>query len=207
MKVYLVDDHAVVRAGVKALLAAEEGIEVVGEADDAETALRAVPVARPDVVLMDLQLGDGVDGVEATRRLRALPEPPQVLVLTTYDSDADIARAIDAGATGYLLKAGPPEELFRGVRAAARGESVLSPQVAGRVMRRMRDPLPALSPREVEILGLLAEGAGNREIGKRLFITEATVKTHLQRIYAKLGVETRTAAVTTAVERKLIRIK
>lgn len=206
-RVFIVDDHAVVRAGIASLLSGEDDIEVVGQAADAETAVAAAAALDLDVVLMDLQLGDGVDGVEATRRIRALPDPPQVLVLTTYDSDADITRAIDAGAMGYLLKAGPPDELFRGVHAAARGESVLSPQVASRMMRRMRDPMPALSPREVEILQLLAEGAGNREIGKRLFITEATVKTHLQRIYAKLGVESRTAAVTTAVERHLIRIR
>lgn len=200
------DDHVVVRAGVRALLSAEDGIEVVGEAGTSADAVRGIALEKPDVVLMDLQLGDGVDGVELTRRVRALPEPPAVLVLTTYDSDADITRAIDAGAVGYLLKAGPPEELFRGVRAAARGETVLSPQVATRMMKRMRDPLPGLSPREIEILRLLAEGMGNKEIGKRLFITEATVKTHLQRIYAKLGVETRTAAVTAGVERGVIRL-
>ncbi|GLZ79885.1 DNA-binding response regulator [Actinorhabdospora filicis] len=206
MRVFLVDDHVVVRAGVRALLSAEEGIEVVGDAGAAADAVRGIALEKPDVVLMDLQLGDGVDGVELTRRVRALPEPPAVLVLTTYDSDADITRAIDAGAVGYLLKAGPPEELFRGVRAAARGETVLSPQVATRMMKRMRDPLPGLSPREIEILRLLAEGMGNKEIGKRLFITEATVKTHLQRIYAKLGVDTRTAAVTVGVERGVIRL-
>ncbi|MFD0891862.1 LuxR C-terminal-related transcriptional regulator, partial [Streptosporangium algeriense] len=169
-------------------------------------ALRGVAASVPDVVLMDLQLGDGVDGVEATRRIRELPTPPQVLVLTTYETDADIMRAVDAGATGYLLKACPPEELFQGIRAAARGESVLSAKVAARVMKRMRDPGPALSAREVEILELLASGAGNREIARRLFITEATVKTHLVHIYGKLGVDTRTAAVTAAVERRLIRL-
>lgn len=206
MKVFLVDDHVVVRAGVRALLSAEEDIEVVGESGTAADAVRGIALGKPDVVLMDLQLGDGVDGVELTRRVRDLPDPPAVLVLTTYDSDADITLAIDAGAVGYLLKAGPPEELYRGVRAAARGETVLSPQVATRMMKRMRDPLPGLSPREIEILRLLAEGMGNKEIGKRLFITEATVKTHLQRIYAKLGVDTRTAAVTAGVERGVIRL-
>ncbi|WP_031171541.1 response regulator [Streptosporangium roseum] len=206
MRLFLVDDHPVVRAGLVALLGGEHDMEVVGEAADGEDALRGIASREPDVVLMDLQLGDGIDGVEATRRVRELPSPPQVLVLTTYETDADIVRAIDAGATGYLLKACPPEELFQGIRAAARGETVLSPRVATRVMRRMRDPGPALSAREVEILELLASGAGNREIARRLFITEATVKTHLVHIYSKLGVDTRTAAVTAAVERRLIRL-
>ncbi|ACZ83933.1 response regulator [Streptosporangium roseum] len=206
MRLFLVDDHPVVRAGLVALLGGEHDMEVVGEAADGEDALRGIASHEPDVVLMDLQLGDGIDGVEATRRVRELPSPPQVLVLTTYETDADIVRAIDAGATGYLLKACPPEELFQGIRAAARGETVLSPRVATRMMRRMRDPGPALSAREVEILELLASGAGNREIARRLFITEATVKTHLVHIYGKLGVDTRTAAVTAAVERRLIRL-
>ncbi|WP_101790296.1 response regulator [Nonomuraea indica] len=206
MRLFLVDDHPVVRAGLVALLSGEHDIDVVGEAPGGEEALRAITVRTPDVVLMDLQLGDGIDGVEATRRIRELPSPPQVLVLTTYESDADIMRAVDAGATGYLLKACPPEELFQGIRAAARGETVLSAKVATRMMRRMRDPGTALSAREVEILELLASGAGNREIARRLFITEATVKTHLVHVYSKLGVDTRTAAVTAAVERRLIRL-
>ncbi|UBU14662.1 response regulator [Nonomuraea gerenzanensis] len=206
MRLFLVDDHPVVRAGLVALLGGEDDIEVVGEASGAEEALSGIAASWPDVVLMDLQLGDGIDGVEATRRIRALPSPPQVLVLTTYETEADVMRAVDAGATGYLLKVCPPEELFQGVRAAARGESVLSAKVAARMMRRLRDPGPALSVREVEILELLASGAGNREIARRLFITEATVKTHLVHIYGKLGVDTRTAAVTAAVERRLIRL-
>ncbi|MER7501422.1 response regulator transcription factor [Nonomuraea pusilla] len=206
MRLFLVDDHPVVRAGLVALLGGEADMEVVGEAAGGEEALRGIAAREPDVVLMDLQLGDGIDGVEATRRVRALPSPPQVLVLTTYETDADLMRAVDAGATGYLLKACPPEELFQGIRAAARGETVLSARVATRMMRRMREPGTALSAREVEILELLASGAGNREIARRLFITEATVKTHLVHIYGKLGVETRTAAVTAAVERRLIRL-
>ncbi|MFF4778672.1 response regulator [Microtetraspora fusca] len=206
MRLFLVDDHPVVRAGLVALLGGEDDIEIVGEAADGGEALRAIAARKPDVVLMDLQLGDGVDGVEVTRRIRELPSPPRVLVLTTYESDADIMRAVDAGATGYLLKACPPEELFQGIRAAARGETVLSAKVATRMIERMRDPGSALSAREVEILELLAGGAGNREIARRLFITEATVKTHLVHIYGKLGVDTRTAAVTAAVERRLIRL-
>jgi DNA-binding NarL/FixJ family response regulator len=206
VRLFLVDDHPVVRAGLVALLGGEDDVEIVGEASGADEALSGIAAHRPDVVLMDLQLGDGIDGVEATRRIRALPSPPQVLVLTTYETDADVMRAVAAGATGYLLKVCPPEELFQGIRAAARGESVLSAKVAARMMRRLRDPGPALSVREVEILELLASGAGNREIARRLFITEATVKTHLVHIYGKLGVDTRTAAVTAAVERRLIRL-
>ncbi|WP_433424221.1 response regulator [Microtetraspora malaysiensis] len=207
MRLFLVDDHPVVRAGLAALLGGEDDMEIVGAAADGGEALRGIAARKPDVVLMDLQLGDGVDGVEVTRRIRELPSPPRVLVLTTYESDADIMRAVDAGATGYLLKACPPEELFQAIRAAARGETVLSAKVATRMMNRMRDPGSALSAREVEILELLAGGAGNREIARRLFITEATVKTHLVHIYRKLGVDTRTAAVTAAVERRLIRLR
>ncbi|MQY02896.1 response regulator [Actinomadura macrotermitis] len=204
--VLIADDHPVVRAGLCALLGAEPGIEVVGEAADGAAAVRQAGLLRPDLVLMDLRLGPGMDGVEATRRILALPDPPRVLVLTTYDSDADIARAVAVGAAGYLLKAGPPEELFRGVRTAARGETALSPEVATRLLNRVRDPAPALSPREIEILELVARGLSNRAIAKELFISEATVKTHLVHVFAKLGVETRTAAVTVAAERRLIRL-
>lgn len=206
MKLFLVDDHPVVRAGLKALLAGEPDLEIVGEAENAEDAVRLIALRGPDVVLMDLQLGDGPDGVEATRRVRALASAPQVLVLTTYETDADIVRAIDAGATGYVLKACPPDELFHAIRAAARGETALSPKVATRMMRRMRDPGPALTAREIEILELLARGAGNKEIARALFITEATVKTHLNHVYGKLGVDTRTAAVSKAIESGYIRI-
>ncbi|MEV4733252.1 response regulator transcription factor [Saccharopolyspora sp. NPDC049426] len=203
----VVDDHAVVRAGLQALLSGDEGVEFVGEARTAEEAVQRAGAYRPDVVLMDLQLGDGVDGVEATRRLLALDDPPHVLVLTTYDADTDINRAIDAGATGYLLKAGPPEELFQAIRAAARGQAALSPQIASRLLQRSRSPEQALSAREVEILELLAHGLGNRELAQKLFISEATVKTHLVHIYAKLGVDNRTAAVNAAIEQRLIRLE
>ncbi|GAA2689988.1 MULTISPECIES: response regulator transcription factor [Nonomuraea] len=206
MKLFLVDDHPVVRAGIAALVGGEPDMEIVGEAATSHDAVRGIALREPDVVLMDLQLGDGPDGVETTRLVRALPHAPQVLVLTTYETDADIVRAIDAGATGYVLKACPPDELFQAIKAAARGETVLSPKVATRMMRRMRDPGPALTPREIEILELLAKGAGNKEIARALFITEATVKTHLVHVYGKLGVDTRTAAVTVAVERGLIRL-
>ncbi|MEV6233686.1 response regulator transcription factor [Saccharopolyspora shandongensis] len=206
VRVLVVDDHPVVRAGLRALLAGDAGIEVVGEAATAVEAVRQADAFRPDVVLMDLQLGDGVEGVEATRRLLALDTPPRVLVLTTYDADTDITRAIDAGATGYLLKAGPPEELFQAIRAAAQGKTMLSPEIASRLLQRSRAPEQSLSAREVEILELLAQGLGNKELAKKLFISEATVKTHLVHIYSKLGVDSRMAAVSAAVERRLIRL-
>ncbi|NUT96829.1 MAG: response regulator transcription factor [Saccharothrix sp.] len=204
LRVLVVDDHPVVRFGLAGLL--QRDFEVVAEAATGEDALRYATTLKPDVVLMDLQLGAGIDGVEATKRIRALPDPPEVVVLTTYDSDADVVRAVEAGATGYLLKDAPPDELADAVRRAAQGQTVLSPDIARRLMRTVRDPAPALSKREVEILDHLARGLSNREIAKALFISEATVKTHLVRIFDKLGVETRTAAVTTAVERKLIRL-
>ncbi|GCD98750.1 response regulator [Embleya hyalina] len=206
IRLVVCDDHAVVRAGLLALFAGEDGIEVIGEAAGGEEAVRLAAALRPDVVLMDLQLVGGIDGVEATGRLLALPEPPHVLVLTMYDTDADVSRAIEAGAAGYLLKAGSPEDLFRAVRDAAAGRTVLAPEVAARLFSRMRKPDGTLTAREVEILQLLARGVGNAEIARRLFISQATVKTHLGHIYAKLGVDTRTAAVSVATERRLIRL-
>ncbi|GAB3140626.1 response regulator transcription factor [Micromonospora sonneratiae] len=206
LRLILVDDHPVVRAGLRALLGGRPDMTVVAEAATAADAVRQAAALRPDVVLMDLQLGDGVDGVAATAHLLDLPDPPRVLVLTTYDTEEDIMRAVEAGATGYLLKDCPPEEIFRAVHSAAAGQTVLSPPVAARLMDRMRGPQPTLSTREVEILGLLARGHSNREISRLLFISEATVKTHLVHIYAKLGVDSRTAAVHAAVERKLIRL-
>ncbi len=205
VRVLVVDDHPVVRAGIAALLAGEPDIDVIGECTGADEAVLFAADRKPDVVLMDLQLGDGPDGVNATERLTALPDAPKVLVLTTYDAELDITRAVAAGATGYLLKAGPPEDLFRGIHAAARGETVLAPQVAARLFGHMRAPTVALSPRETEIVGLLAEGLINRQIAARLFISEATVKTHLVHIYDKLGVDSRAGAVAVATERRIIR--
>ncbi|AXB42419.1 response regulator [Amycolatopsis albispora] len=206
IRILIVDDHPVVRAGLAALLAGEDDMEVVGECAGADEAVRFAAANRPDVVLMDLQLGGGPDGVDATKRLTALPDAPRVLVLTTYDTEVDITRAMNAGATGYLLKAGPPDDLFRGIRAAARSETALAPQVAARLVGRMRAPVPELSPRETEIVRLLADGLSNRGIAGKLFISEATVKTHLTHIYDKLGVDSRAAAVAVAAERRIIRI-
>ncbi|MFE7560863.1 response regulator [Kitasatospora sp. NPDC057500] len=205
VRLLVCDDHAVVRAGLLALLASAGDIEVVGEASSGEEAVELAARLAPQVVLMDLQLGDGIDGVEATRRITAAPAAPHVLVLTTYDTDADITRAIGAGATGYLLKAERPEELFAAVHSAAQGRTVLSPPVASRVMAQMRAPAPQLTERETDILAQLAQGLGNREIARALFISEATVKTHLGRIYDKLGVDTRAGAVAVAKERRLLR--
>jgi DNA-binding NarL/FixJ family response regulator len=203
VRILLCDDHAVVRAGLLALLGSEPDIEVVGEAGSGEEAVAMAAKLRPDVVLMDLQLGPGIDGVEATRRIASTGV--HVLVLTTYDTDADITRAIEAGATGYLLKAERPEELFGAIRSAARGRTTLSAPVASRVMDRMRGGgRPSLTEREQDILGQLARGLGNREIARALFISEATVKTHLGRIYAKLGVDTRAGAVAVAKEQRLL---
>ncbi|WTJ01348.1 response regulator transcription factor [Streptomyces sp. NBC_00723] len=205
VRLLLCDDHAVVRAGLRALLSSADDIDVVGEAGTGEEALALAARLRPDVVLMDLQLDGGMDGVTATRRLTEGPEAgPRVLVLTMFDTDADITRAIEAGATGYLLKAERPDELFAAIRAAAAGRTALSAPVADRLLTRLRSPRPTLSAREHEILAQLARGLGNREIARALFISEATVKTHLGRIYGKLGVETRSGAVAVAKERRLL---
>lgn len=211
LRILLVDDHPVVRRGLRAMFEDHGGMRVVGEATDGTQALQALAaLVAPegtgvDIVLMDLQMGPGMDGVAATGRITAQPDAPPVLVLTTYDTDADILAAVEAGASGYMLKDAPPEELCRAVRAAARGETALAPHVAARLLGRLRTPGPALSPREVEILGLLARGLANRAIARELFISEATVKTHLVHIYDKLGVDSRTAAVSVALERGIIR--
>ncbi|NKZ88677.1 response regulator [Rhodococcus hoagii] len=205
ISVLLVDDHLVVRAGLRALLDSQPNIEVIGEADTGEEAVAMATDRSPDVVMMDLALGAGIDGVEAIRRIRAdRPEQP-VLVFTTYDTDADVVRALDAGAIGYLLKDSAPQDIFGAIRDAVAGRSVLSPPVASRVLDRMRRPDQALTAREAELLSLLAEGLTNKELGKRLFISEATVKTHLAHIYAKLGVDSRAAAVSIALRREGIR--
>ncbi|WP_367130680.1 MULTISPECIES: response regulator [Streptomyces] len=207
IRVLIVDDHPVVRRGLRAMVDDLPDVEAAGEAADGAAALRLLDAGtRPDVVLMDLQMGDGMHGVEATRRITALPSPPAVLILTTYSTDADILAAVEAGATGYLLKDAPPEEVAAAVHAAARGETVLAPPVAARLLGRVRaGGRPALTQRETEILGLVAEGLANKQISRRLFISEATVKTHLVHIYGKLGVDSRTAAIAAGLAAGLIR--
>jgi DNA-binding NarL/FixJ family response regulator len=205
IRLVLVDDHPVVRAGVRALLEGQDDLSVVGEAADADTALRVVRATAPDVVLMDLNLGGGPGGAEATAALRRLPDAPRVLVLTTYDTEADILAAIDAGAAGYLLKDAPADELFRAVRGTARGDTVLAPAVAATLVRRAGSPGPVLTEREVEILELLASGLPNKDMARQLLVSEATVKSHLSHIYTKLGVDTRAGAVARAIEQRIIR--
>lgn len=205
IRVVLVDDHAVVRAGLRLLLESQPDIEVVGEAPQGEAALGLVAESAPDLVLLDLVMGPGADGIETTKRLRAANPEQRVLIFTTYDADADIVRAVDAGAVGYVLKSSEPDEIFRAVRAGARGESVLSPPIASRIMQHLQDPGGALTPREADILESLAGGLSNRQIGAELFISETTVKTHLAHIYAKLGVDGRGQAIAVATQRGLIR--
>ncbi|MFE6997889.1 response regulator [Microbacterium sp. NPDC057659] len=205
LRLVLVDDHPVVRAGLRALVESQDDLRVVGEAGDADQAVEVVQAEHPDVVLMDLSMGEGPGGIEATGRLRALAEPPAVLVLTTYDSESDILRALDAGAGGYLLKDSPPDQLFAGIRAVAAGQPALAPSVAAVLMRRAASPEPRMTEREVEVLELLADGLGNRELAKVLFVSEATVKSHLSHIYTKLGVDTRAGAVAAAIEQRIIR--
>ena len=206
IRVLVVDDHPVVRDGLRGMLERQPDLEVVGEAGDGLAALAAVARTRPDLVLLDLRM-PVLDGVGTIERLAAEHPDVRVLVLTTYDEDVDIVRAVEAGATGYLLKDVPREELFRGIRAAARGEPVLAPSVAARLMGRLRTPPQDVpSDRELEVLGLVARGLTNRAIAQELFISEATVKTHLVHAFAKLGVDDRTAAVTVALERGLLRL-
>lgn len=205
IRVFLVDDHLVVRAGLRALLNTQPDVEVVGEASSGEEAATAIPSASPDLVMMDLDMGTGMHGAEAIKRLRSDGVDVPVLVFTTYDTDADVVRAVDAGAIGYLLKDSTPDEIFGAVRGSVAGRSVLSPAVASRLVQQMQRPQEALTARESELLSLLAEGMTNRELGKALFISEATVKTHLGHIYAKLGVDTRSAAVAVALRRDGIR--
>jgi DNA-binding NarL/FixJ family response regulator len=206
IRLLVVDDHPVVRAGMVAVLGEQGDFEVVGEAANGAEALVLVPRLHPDVVLMDLRM-PVMDGAEATARITAEAGAPQVLVLTTYDTDADIVRAVEAGARGYLLKDAPTGVLADAIRRAARGETVLAPPVAARLADRLRAPArPELTGREVQVLGLVARGLSNADIGRELFIGEATVKTHLIRAFAKLGVADRTAAVTAAYASGLIEL-
>jgi len=203
--VLLVDDHLVVRSGLRALLGTQPDIDVVAEAASGEEALQLLEQDRVSVVVMDLAMGQGMDGIEAIRRIRERNKGQAILVFTTYDSDADIVRAVDAGAMGYLLKDAAPDEIFTAIRGAVQGKSVMSAPVASRLFQQLRNPDEILTPREAELLSLLTEGLSNRELGQRLFISEATVKTHLAHIYAKLGVDTRAAAIATAIRREGMR--
>ncbi|ALJ21319.1 response regulator [Microbacterium sp. No. 7] len=209
IRVLVVDDHPIVRAGLAGLLGDEPGLDVVGEAADGEQAVRMAAALRPDVVLMDLRM-PGVDGVAATARIVAAgagsPAAPKVLILTTYESDDNILAAIEAGAAGYLLKAAPQREIVAGIRSVAAGQSALSPQVAVRLVERARRPEPAttLTERETDVLRLVAAGHSNKQVAAALGIRESTVKTHLLKVFDKLGVADRTRAVTLAMERGLL---
>jgi DNA-binding NarL/FixJ family response regulator len=202
--VLLVDDHPVVRSGLRALLAGEPTLNVVGAAATAEEALTLVATLDPDVVLSDLRLGDGIDGVTLTETLRRGGERPAVLILTTYDNDSDIVRAVMAGAAGYLLKDAEPEVIVQGIHDAAGGRLVLSPELERRVAARMTHGVPQLSDRELDVLRLVADGRANKEIARTLFISEATVKTHLVHIFGKLHTDSRTSAVAAARTHGLI---
>jgi DNA-binding NarL/FixJ family response regulator len=204
IRLLIVDDHPVVRDGLRGLFTGEEGFDVVAEAANGSDAVARAKAHDPDVVLMDLRM-PGMDGVTAIRAMAAEGVRARVLVLTTFDTDSDVLPAIEAGATGYLLKDAPRDELLRAVRSAASGEAVLSPTVASRLLDQVRQPAKeTVSQRELEVLQLVSSGATNREVAERLFISEATVKTHLLHIYAKLGVNDRAAAVGAAFERGLL---
>jgi DNA-binding NarL/FixJ family response regulator len=205
IRLLLADDHPVVRAGLRAVLEGESDFEVGAEASTAERATELAAELVVDVVLMDLQFGSGMGGSAATAVISARPGAPRVLILTTYDTDVDILAAIEAGATGYLLKDAPPDELADAVRTAAAGRSALAPEIAQRLMDRVRRPAETLSSREIEVLQLVAEGLSNQQTSERLFLSQATVKSHLVHIFAKLGVDSRTAAVAAATAQGLIR--
>jgi len=204
IRILLVDDHPVVRSGLAGMLTLEDDFEIVGQAGNGLEAIEKVAELRPDIVLMDLRM-PGMDGVQAIERITRAGRPgepvPRILVLTTYDTDADILHAVEAGATGYLLKDTPHDELVKGVRAAARGETVLAPAVATRLVGSVRSSVERLTPRETQVLSLVAEGLSNADVARRLYIGESTVKTHLLRAYGKLGVDSRAGAVTEARRR------
>ena len=202
--VLLVDDHPVVRSGLRTVLDTGDEVHIVGEAATGEEAVTLAAHLRPDLVLCDLRLGAGIDGIQTTTRLRALDPAPAVLILTTFDRDAEILGAIEAGAAGYLLKDVDPDVIIGGIQRAVAGDMVLSPELASRVLRGMRTPLPKLTDREIEVLRLLAQGSTNKEIARALFVTEATVKSHLAHIFAKLDVDSRSRAIHVAQETGLI---
>lgn len=204
VRVLIVDDHPIVRAGLRALLSTDDRLLVVGEAENGRTAVAASAAHAPDVVLMDLRMPE-LDGADATARLVAATPEVKVLVLTTYDGDTDIMRAVESGAVGYLLKDTPGETIINAILAAARGETVLAPPIAAKLVSRLRTPeTSSLSRREVQVLQAVAQGMSNPEIAVSLFIAETTVKTHLLRIFVKLNVDDRTRAVVVAMERGLL---
>ncbi|MET8520059.1 response regulator transcription factor [Nocardioides sp. NBC_00163] len=204
LRIVLADDHTVMRDGIAALLATEPTISVVGAAGNGAEAVDLVDRLDPDVILLDLRM-PVLDGVAATERIAGHHRRTKALILTTYDTDTDIERAVEAGAIGYLLKDATREQLVAAIHAAARGETVLAPRVAERLVARMRRPAqPTLTPREQQVLEAVADGLSNAEIGRRLVIGEATVKTHLLRVFAKLDVSDRTHAVVVAMERGLV---
>ncbi|MFM9564371.1 response regulator [Streptomyces turgidiscabies] len=209
LRVVIADDHAVVRAGLRALLEGEPDLDVIAEAGSGEEAVGLVARMLPDVALMDLRFGspgNGIDGVEAIRRLAAEAPGVAVVMLTSYAGRADAVRALEAGARGYVLKAGPPEELFRAVRGAATGALGLAPEIVGELVGQVVSPERELSGREIEVVRLMAEGLSNRAIAAALFLSEATVKTHLVRVYRKLKVDNRAAAVSEAVRRGVLEL-
>ncbi|GGP18680.1 response regulator transcription factor [Nonomuraea glycinis] len=203
IRLLIADDHPIVRDGIRGMFAGDPDFEVLGEAADGAQAVELARALNPDVILMDLRM-PVMDGVTAIKELVKLGLPARVLVLTTYDTDKDVLPAIEAGATGYLLKDTGREDLVRSVRTAARGEAVLSPSVATRLLGQVRAPADSLSARELEVLRLIAQGSTNREAARTLFISEATVKSHVLHIYAKLGVNDRAAAVAAAFRRGLL---
>lgn len=206
IRLVIADDHPIVRAGLTALFSLEPDVEVVAEASTADEAVDLATDRNPDIVLMDLQFGStATSGADATRRIRSLDAAPYVLVLTNYDSDADILSAVEAGASGYLLKDTPPHELIAAVRAAAAGESALAPVITSRLLGRMRAPQASLSTREIQVLELVAAGRSNTEVAAELFVSDTTVKSHLAHIFSKLGVNSRTAAVSSARRQGIIR--
>ncbi len=205
IRIVIADDHPVVRAGLPAVLDAAADIDVIGEAATPAEAVALAASEDPDLVLMDLQFGQERTGADATRQIRAAEAAPYVLILTNYDSDGDILSAVEAGASGYLLKDAPPAELLAAVRAAAAGESALAPAVASRLLARMRAPRVSLSSREIEVLRLVADDASNTDVAARLHITDATVKSHLVHVFSKLGVSSRTGAVAAARELGVLR--
>lgn len=207
IRIIIADDHPIVRSGLKAILASQPDFELVADVENGSAAVSASATLHPDVILLDLQMPT-MDGVTAITHLQKQNPPARIIILTTYDTDADVLHALEAGASGYLLKDTPPEELFRAIRSAARGEMTLAPSVTAKLSRRLTQTAErSLSAREIEVLELAARGDSNKEIAVKLHITEATVKSHIVHIFDKLNVTDRTAAVTVALEKKMIRLQ